>query len=129
MRKLAIFLLLIGTSISVWSQRQITGKVIDQTTDAPISGATITLKGTLTATQSDKGGAFTISVPNDNAVLIISYVEMETQEMRVGNQTDLRVGLGVRKGSLDEVIVTGYSKERKKDLTGSVAVVRCGRYA
>jgi TonB-linked SusC/RagA family outer membrane protein len=123
MRKLVILLPLIIFSISVWAQKQITGKIVDQLNDSPISGATVSLKGATTATQSDNTGAFTISVPNENAVLVVSYVDMETQEIRVGSQNDLRIALTIRSGSLNEVVVTGYAKERKKDLTGSVSVV------
>jgi TonB-linked SusC/RagA family outer membrane protein len=126
MRKLAIFLSLMSLSFSVWSQKQITGKVVDQN-DAPVSGATVALKGSTTvATQSDNAGVFSISVPNENSILVISHVDKETQEIRVGNQTDLRVALGLKAGSLDEIVVTGYAKERKRDLTGSVSVVDVG---
>jgi TonB-dependent starch-binding outer membrane protein SusC len=127
MRKIAYFLILLFFSLCVRAQeRRITGKVIDQQTNEAIAGATVAVKGTNSATQSDGGGNFTLSVPNDNAILIVSYVGMETEEIRIGNQNNLSVSLTSSSANLNEVVVTGYTTERKKDLKGAVAVVKIG---
>jgi len=103
-------------------QRRITGTIQDQR-KAPIAGATVTLKGSATATQTDAAGNFTISIPNGKNTLVVSYVGSETQEVEVTNQNQVTVTLKSASSTLNDVVVVGYTTQRKQDLTGAVAVV------
>jgi len=103
--------------------RTIKGRVTDAGDGSPIVGVTVTLKGTTQATQSDVGGNYSISVPGNNAVLVFSFVGMTTQEAAVGSRNQVDVVLQSDQAALDEVVVIGYGTVKKKDLTGSVAVV------
>jgi TonB-linked SusC/RagA family outer membrane protein len=103
--------------------RQLTGRIFDQENNQVVSGATVGIKGTKVATQSNADGTFSITIPNENAVLVVTYVGMENIEMPVRGQSNISVLLHTSAANLNTVIVTGYAKERKKDLTGSVAVV------
>lgn len=77
-------------------------------------------KGTTNGTVTDLDGNFTLTVPNKNAVLVISFIGYLTQEITVGNQTHFNVLLKEDAQNLDEVIVIGYGTAKKSDLTGAV---------
>ena len=68
-----------------------------------------------------------ITVPAGKSVLIISYVGLETREVHISNQPIVDLTLGAVISSLNEVVVTGYSTQRKKDIIGAVSVVRYWR--
>lgn len=110
------------TSMAVFAQQKtITGTVINKTTKAPLEGASVQGKSKTVVT--DATGKFTIqAAEGDN--LIVSYVGMKTATIKVtGGSLVLSVEMeeGVNVG--DEVVVVGYTAQRKKDLTGAVAVV------
>ena len=114
-------LLAIGTS----AQTKITGKVIASDDKLPIVGASIKLKNATGGASTDASGVFSLSVkPTD--VLVVSFVGYGSKEVTVGNQTSITITLQAENNNLTEVVVTGYSTQRKKDLTGAVAVVDMG---
>jgi TonB-linked SusC/RagA family outer membrane protein len=104
-----------------FAQRTVTGKVVGPD-NLPISGATVAVKGSNTATSTIADGSFSISVPSDRSTLVISYVGYDVLEVAAGTGA-LNVILKERTSSLSEVVVTGYTSQAKKDITGSVAVV------
>jgi TonB-dependent starch-binding outer membrane protein SusC len=118
---LAIALLLPATTVLA-QQKTITGKVTDSN-NQPVSGATVALKGTNVAAQTNAEGLFSIPVPSNSAVLVVSSVGYESREMPVGTNLNLTVSLKTATSNLNEVVITGYTAQRKKDITGSVAVV------
>lgn len=92
----------------------VTGKIVDEK-GVSLPGVSVKVKGTTTGTVSDINGAFSINVPDD-AVLIISYLGYETQEVPVGGKTSITVTLVASSKSLNEVVVTalGISKDERK---------------
>ncbi|HMG10920.1 MAG TPA: carboxypeptidase-like regulatory domain-containing protein, partial [Mucilaginibacter sp.] len=100
---------------------RVTGKVVDAT-GAALIGATVGVKNGKNLAVTDINGAFTVTVP-ENAVLLISYIGFQTQEVPVAGKTELTITLKEAAGSLNEVIVIGYGTQRKKDLTGAVSVI------
>ncbi|HWK03383.1 MAG TPA: TonB-dependent receptor [Puia sp.] len=110
-------------SFSLFAQKTITGKVLSNTDKQPVLGATIQVKGSKVATSTGADGTFTISV-KDNSVLVISSVGFERQEILVAGRSDIgSIALVTSTSSLNEIVVTGYATQRKKDLTGAVSVV------
>ncbi|AIM36494.1 membrane protein [Sphingobacterium sp. ML3W] len=104
-------------------QTPIRGKIQDALTKEPISGATIKVLGKSIATSSDSDGNFQIAAAL-NDVLEITYIGFSKQSQTVTSTAGpLVIGLHVKSDDLEEVVVTGYSTQRKKDLTGAVAVV------
>ncbi|MEN8155605.1 MAG: TonB-dependent receptor [Bacteroidota bacterium] len=101
---------------------QITGKVTESSGET-LPGATVMEKGTSNGTVTDIDGNYTITVSDQNAVLIISYVGYLSQEIAVGQQTSISVVLELDIASMEEVVVIGYGTVKKKDLTGAVSVV------
>lgn len=97
--------------------RQITGTVTDEK-GAPLTGATIAIKGTTQGSITDASGKFTLSVPNDQAVLVVSYVGYNKKEITVGSQTVVNVSLAPSDGNLQEVVVTALGVSRESRTLG-----------
>ncbi|MBV8255305.1 MAG: TonB-dependent receptor [Chitinophaga sp.] len=115
-----LLLLLLGTN--VYAQTKITGKVTDKASGNPLPGVTIVIKGTNRGTATDPNGTFSIQAkPGD--VLVASFVGFDPKEATVGNGP-VSITLSEKVGSLEEVVVTGYASQKKKDLTGAISVVK-----
>jgi len=122
-KRMGILLLMsLCLALNVKAQTRISGKVIAGDDKAPVIGASIKIKDAPGGTTTDANGIFTLNVPQ-NAVLVISFVGYNNKEVPVGSQTTLSITLDPINNDLTEVVVTGYSTQRKKDLTGAVAVV------
>lgn len=104
------------------AQRQVTGTVYGQDTGEALIGASIVAKGTTIGTIADVDGNFKISVPENTSILTVSFVGYEANDVEIAGQSNLKVTLSPS-GELDEIVVIGYTSQRKEDLTGSVAVV------
>ncbi|TDE42145.1 TonB-dependent receptor [Flavobacterium rhamnosiphilum] len=109
-----------GTNLSL-VQKVVKGKVVDEKGN-PIPGANIVAKGTNVTAQTDMDGSFVISVPENATKLVVSYIGMEEQEVTIG-KTPLTIILKEVGQKLDEVVVVGYGKQKKKDLTGAVSSI------
>ncbi|MDR0575481.1 MAG: TonB-dependent receptor [Tannerella sp.] len=110
------------STFSALAQQKVNGTVTDARGDALI-GVSIVEKGAaLNGTITDADGNFSITVPQ-SAVLRISYIGYVAREMAVGNQTKLKITMVEDVLNLDEVIVTGYTSQKKADLTGAVSIV------
>ena len=103
-------------------KRKITG-VVNDANGEPIIGATIKEKGTANGTASDLNAKFSLEV-SPGAVLEISYIGYQTQEVKVGDRTSLSVTLAENQQILDEVVVVGYGTTSRKNLTTSIATVK-----
>ncbi len=90
---------------------------------APLSGASITIKGTNKGTTTNNNGAFTISA-SSGSTLVVSAVGYADKEVRIGNQTTITIDLVVGGEALEEVVVIGYGTQRKKDVTGSTITIK-----
>jgi TonB-linked SusC/RagA family outer membrane protein len=124
-RLLASVFGLIFLSLQVFAQqREISGKVIASDDGMPLPGVSVTIKGSTKATQTNIDGDFKISVP-DNAVLVFSFVGMQTTERTVGSSSSMNVSLSPDAKGLNEVVVTALGIERdKRTLTYSVQTVK-----
>lgn len=120
--RISAFLLFFLFSFSSYAQKNVTGKVTGAKDGASVGFATITVKGTNVATVTDADGNFSITLPANNTKLIISSVGYVTAEVDAASGT-VNAVLTETSSSLEEIVVTGYTAQRKKDITGSVAVV------
>ena len=102
----------------------VSGTIKDASNGIPLAGATISVKGGNETTDSDSKGAFTISVPGSNSILLISYVGYVTQELPVGTNTQLDISLQPSSADLAQVVVVGYGTQNKRDVTGAVKSVK-----
>lgn len=103
---------------TVIMQKQIKGKVLDDA-GMPIPGANVKEKNGTASVQTDVDGSFSITVQSSNSILVISYVGMETREVKASNEF-LSVTLTPQKQKLEEVLVqVAYGTQKKKTLTGA----------
>ncbi|WEK21631.1 MAG: TonB-dependent receptor [Candidatus Pedobacter colombiensis] len=113
---------LIGVIKDYLSAEIIKGRVLGES-GQPLPGASISVKGASGSTRSLEDGSFSISIPEKGAVLVISYIGYKSREIKIGDQNNITVRLEPVSSDLDQVVVVGYGSSRKKDLTGSVAIV------
>lgn len=113
-------------SVATFAQKTVTGKVVNSVDNQPIAGASVQVKGSTIGTQTNEQGEFSIDVPSENSILVFSVIGYSLVEMPVAGQTNLSVSMVATSSELSEVVVTGYSTQLKKDITGSVAVVNVG---
>ncbi len=98
--------------------------IIKDETGAPLPGAGVKVKGSSTSAAADVNGAFTITVPDQNTVLIITYVGYDTKEIPVGTQTVLDIRLKETVGAnLQEVAIVGFGTQKKESLVGAQSSV------
>ncbi len=110
--------LFLAVSIGVFAQTSVRGVVLEPSGE-PAIGATIMEKGTSVGTATDFDGNFVITVAKPDAVLVVSYVGMETQEVKLAGRTDVTITLKESGVALDEVVVVGYGTMKKSDLAGA----------
>lgn len=111
------FCLLLFTLVAFAQQRTVTGKVIEEN-GSPIPNASVTVKGTNTGTMTNAEGNFSIQVPGNTAVLVISAVNHKAEEIQVGASSDFTVVLPAVAGSLKEVVVTALGIQKQKASLG-----------
>ncbi|PIF29956.1 TonB-linked SusC/RagA family outer membrane protein [Flavobacterium sp. 9] len=97
----------------------IEGKITDAA-GLSLPGVNIQEKGTKNGTSTDFEGSFKINVASNKAVLIVSYLGFQTQEVSVAGKSRVNVSLSEQSNSLNEVVVVGYGSVKKTDLTGAV---------
>lgn len=90
----------------------------------PLSGASVQEKNTSNGAVADFDGNYTIEVSSSNAILVFSYLGMQTMERTVGQNTSINVQLEEDANFLDEVVVVGYGTTAKKDVTGAISSIK-----
>ncbi|MCP2027493.1 TonB-linked SusC/RagA family outer membrane protein [Flavobacterium sp. HSC-32F16] len=124
--KLLLVICLFGFQ-SMQAQTTVKGTITDAQSGIPIPGANVVVKGTKTSTSSDFDGKYTITVPNQSAVLVFSYVGSASKEVAVGTQTTINAALGASTQQLGEVVVTALGiKREKKAITYSAQNIAVG---
>ncbi len=88
----------------------------------PMIGVSIQEKGTGNGTISDESGQYRLTVADD-AILIFSYISYATQEIPINNRTVIDVAMLENTSVLDEVVVVGYGRQAKRNITGSVSTL------
>lgn len=112
-----------GALIPLQAQTTRVSGVVRDAQGAVIEGATVSVKGTQTSVATDSSGTFSINVPGANSVLVFSYVGFSPKEEKVGTRTTISPTLIASTNDLDQVIVVGYTKQRKRDVTGAITSV------
>lgn len=101
---------------------EVSGKVTDEKGEALI-GVSVKIKGTKTGTSTDLNGKYILDVPDGNGTLVFTYIGYEVKEIPVGGETVINVALKEKQSTLNEVVVVGYTTQKKATLTGAVEVV------
>ena len=123
MKRSLLILVIALTSVAAFAQRRIDGRVSDSATGEALIGATVAVKGSSSGTTTDTGGNFTLTVPDNQAVLSVTYTGYEAFETVVGTQSRVDIMLKPSTTLMDEVVVIGYGKQIRSTLTGNIAKV------
>jgi TonB-dependent starch-binding outer membrane protein SusC len=124
LRRFTLFLLsmVLSSGIIFAQERTVTGKVTAEGEGA-VPGVNVTIQGTVMGIMTGMDGTYSLKVPGPASVLVFSMVGYVTQAVTVGSQSTINVVIVSDVKALQEVVVTGYSTQRKRDLTGAVGVV------
>ncbi|MFN5334817.1 MAG: TonB-dependent receptor plug domain-containing protein, partial [Bacteroidota bacterium] len=122
MRKIASLLLLLFTCALVYAQQKTVTGTITGEDGKPLSGATVSAKGSTESTLTDAGGKFSLNVSDKVKSVIISYVGLGTQEVSIGSG-NISAQLKAKASEVGEVVVVGYGTKLKKDVTSSISKV------
>ena len=120
-RRALLGMTLATVSVSAWAQDIIVSGTVKDATGEPIIGVSVIQKGTSNGAVTDLDGHFSFKAPQGSP-LVVSYIGYATQELKAGS--NMTIELKENTKQLNEVVVTGYTAEKKADLTGSVAVVK-----
>jgi TonB-dependent starch-binding outer membrane protein SusC len=111
-----------------WTGHGQTGGVVSGTVkdaqNIALPGVSVIIKGTTTGTSTNADGKFSLRTEGSQSVLVFSFVGYQSEEVTVGEQTEINVMLIEDISTLQEVVVVGYGEVRKNDLTGSVATLK-----
>ncbi|MDR6196810.1 SusC/RagA family TonB-linked outer membrane protein [Siphonobacter sp. SORGH_AS_0500] len=110
-------------TISAPVDRVITGKVTDKESKEGLPGVSVQVKGTSIGTTTDAQGRYKLSVPDQQSVVVFSFVGYTPIEQPISSQTTLDVELATNSKDLTEVLVVGYGTQTKKEFTGSAASI------
>ena len=117
-------LLLLFFSITTFAFSQndfrVSGKVNDDT-GKPVSGATVTVKGTKIATATTTDGTFALNAPSGKSVLVVTSIGFAELEIPINDRAEITVGMTSLATSLQDVVVVGYGTQKKRDVTGAVS--------
>ena len=117
-----LFSTLGSTNLNSVVASKLTGTVTDEN-GVGMPGVTIAKKGTSSGANSDVNGKYSIDV-NPGDVLVYSFVGYKSQEVKITNQSVLNIQLAVDAKSLEEIVVTGYGNQKKKDFLGSSSSIK-----
>jgi TonB-linked SusC/RagA family outer membrane protein len=110
-------------SLLALAQRTITGKITDDKGNG-VANASVIVKGTSTGTTSKADGTYSITIPANARILVFSSVNMTTVEKAIGTTSVIDASLEIAAVDIQEVVVTGYGTQRKKEVTGNIATVK-----
>jgi TonB-linked SusC/RagA family outer membrane protein len=124
MRKLLMTFigLLVAATFLVAQTRVITGKVLDEK-GAPITNASVLVKGTTFGTTTKEDGSFSLTVPANSKELVISSVNFVKQEIKITSSNTYATRLKATSDDLEEVVVTGYQLTKKREVNSAVSTI------
>ena len=120
MKRNLLVILLLAISAIAFAQKQISGKVVDDTGEA-VPGANVIVKGTTEGTTTDLEGNYRVNVPEGSNVLIYSFIGLETKEVEIGQRSVLDITLNTDVKQLAEVVVTALGVEKEQRRIGYAA--------
>ena len=120
-RLIAIMAMVVCGAGSAWAQFTVSGTVVSGTDNETIIGGTVKEKGTSNGTITDLDGNFTLTVAKKGAEIEFSYIGFASQTLKA--EANMKVVLTENVASLNEVVATGYTTQRKAELTGAISVV------
>ncbi len=129
MRKLfsVVFAMLFGCIQLFAQDKTVAGKVTDDKDGSPLAGVSVTVKGTTIGTVTGNDGSYRLSVPASARTLVFSFVNFQTVEQAISGRASVNVALTSTEKSLQEVVVTGYSREKKGQFAGAATTLSAAK--
>lgn len=118
-----LFLMLFVVFDGQAQERKISGKITNSEDGEPLMGVNVILKGTSNGVSSDFDGEFIMENVAPKDVLVFSYIGFESKEVEVGANGEVNVALDPEASELDDIVIVGYGKKKKRNLTGAVVSV------
>lgn len=109
-------------TLRIVQEQTITGRVVDENGEG-LPGVAVVLKGTTRGTSSDADGSYRLNVPDGTGTLVFSFIGYAPQEVPINNRTSINISMALDTKALQEVVVTGYTTQAKRDIIGAVSVV------
>ena len=122
MTKVITIIIITIISFQCWAQN-VTGIVTDSETDEAIIGANIIIKNTTNGTSTNIDGLFKLQNVSSSDTLVITYLGYQTLEITVENKSYFTIKLQSKTSELDEVVVVGYGRQKKREITGAISRV------
>ncbi|QHT67706.1 TonB-dependent receptor [Rhodocytophaga rosea] len=104
--------------------RVISGKVTAQEDNTPLPGVNVIVKGTTTGAVTDSNGSYSVTIPGNDVFLVFTFIGYTAQEVAAGNRSSIDIQMASDVKALQEVVVTGYTTQNRRDITGAVSVVK-----
>lgn len=104
-------------------EERITGTIKSSSDGLPLPGVTVKVKGTTVGTVTDIDGKYAINVPNENSILVFSFVGFESQEIPVSGRSIINLDLSEDLEELGEVVVVGYGTQNKASVSGAISTI------
>ena len=125
MKKHLLILLPLLCALTAWSQeRLVSGKVTSAEDGLPVPGVNVIVQGTTKGTATDGEGNYSLSLTENENVLVFTFVGFKTATVEVGNRASVDFVLEPDITALDEVVVVGYGTQREKDLTSAITTIK-----
>lgn len=122
---LGLILLSLTLGNNIWAQNiTVRGKVVSSNDRMGLPGVNVIIKGTTQGTVTDADGNFILRVSSPSSVLRISSIGFVTEEIVVGNSTDISVSLEPDSQSLEDVVVIGYGEQKKTSIVGAISNIK-----
>lgn len=102
--------------------QKVQGQVVEASTGAPLPGAAVTIKGTTTYALTDADGHFEIPVKDQTGILEFSFIGFDKETVPLTDSTQLKIEMRENLMALDEVVVVGYSVQKRRMVTGAVSM-------
>ena len=109
-------------SVSAVAQVTVSGTVVDES-DFGLPGASVIVKGEKGGVATDLDGKFTLQVPDENSVIVISFIGYNEQEIKVGDQRQFNIKMEPATQMMDEVVIVGFGTQKKVNATGAVKTI------
>ena len=124
MKKVLILLFFTASCSGILAQRTVRGRIISDDDGDVLPGASIVVKGSTTGVTSDVNGNYSINAPSEQSILQFTFIGFVTEEIVVGNQSEINVRMksGVRQ--FEELVLIGYGEQRKASIVGAVSNIK-----
>ena len=121
---LAFFCMFLLSAVTAQAQRKITGKITEKKNNASMAGVSVMEKGTSNGTRTAEDGTFTLTTKTAKAVLVVSFVGYQQQEITVGTKSAFDISMEESAGGLNDMVVIGYQNVTRRKTTAAISSVK-----